>query len=171
MDLRHELLKDEMQSKRMAMRVADLACFSEDAFRELMDCFLAPDYRLSQRAAYSLGIAARERPELIAPYVNILVEQLRRTDVHDAVLRNSARILEEIDIPENFHGELLDTCFGLVQDRQIPIAVRAYSLTILYKLSKIYPEIRNELRVVIEENMPFEKPAFISRGRKILAKL
>ena len=171
MNIAAVLLADQMQSKSLATRVAEYACTSETAFKELVHCYLSEDYRLAQRAAYSLGIAARQRVDLMGPYVGILVDQLKRNDVHDAVIRNSARILEEINIPEQFHGEVMDACFGFIQNRQTAIAIRAFSLTILYKLSLIYPEITNELRFVIEENMDYETAAFRSRGTKILAAL
>jgi hypothetical protein len=74
-------------------------------------------------------------------------------------------------IPEPFHGQIIDLCFGFLQNRQTAVAIRAYSLTILFKLSQIYPEIRNELRYLIEESLPYEKPAFVSRGRKILTSI
>jgi hypothetical protein len=168
MNIKTELLADPRHSKFIAMRIADYACTSDATFKELMHCFLSDDFRLAQRAAYSVSLASKQKPEAIEPYVGVLVSQLKRTDIHDAVIRNSARILEDISIPEEFHGELMDACFALVQNRQTAIAIRAFSLTILYNLCKIYPEIKNELRVIIEESMEFETPAFRSRGKKIL---
>jgi hypothetical protein len=165
------LLADQMQSKSLATRVADYACTSDHAFKELVHCYLSDNYKLAQRAAYCLGIAARKRNDLMQPYAGILVDQLKRNDVHDAVIRNSARILEEIEVPEQLHGEVMDACFGFIQNRQSAIAIRAFSLTILYRLSLIYPEITNELRFVIEEHMDYETAAFRSRGKKILAAL
>ncbi|WP_233873558.1 hypothetical protein [Dyadobacter sp. CY323] len=160
-----------MQSKSLATRVAEYACSSENAFKELIHCYLSEDHKLAQRAAYSLSIAARKKIDLMQPYVGILVDQLKRNDVHDAVIRNSARILEEIEIPEQFHGEVMDACFGFIQNRQTAIAIRAFSLTILYRLSLIYPEIKNELCYIIVENIDYETAAFRSRGTKILAAL
>jgi hypothetical protein len=171
MHIKDELLADAYQSKWKATQVATYACSSEEAFRELMHCFESDEYRLAQRAAFSLSIASRARPELIQPYIGVLISQLKRTDVHDAIIRNSTRILQEVTIPEAFHGELMDAAFGLVQDRQVAIAIRAFCLTILFNLSKIYPEIKNELRVFIEESIEFEKPAFQSRARKILKRI
>ena len=171
MNIKNELLADPYQSKRKATEVAMYACTSEETFRQLMHCFESDEYRLAQRAAYSLGIAARERPELIRPYIGVLVSQLKRTDIHDAVIRNSARILQDISIPDEFHGELMDAAFGIIANRQIAIAIRTFCLTILFNLSKIYPEIQKELRVFLEESVEFEQAAFKSRARKILKKI
>lgn len=171
MDIRYELLADPYQSKWKAMKVAEYACTSPEAFRELMHCFESDEYRLAQRAAYSVSMATDLHPELIEPYIGVLIGQLKRTDVHDAIIRNSARILQDVTIPAEFHGELMDAAFGIVSNRQITIAIRTFCLTILFNLSKIYPEIRKELRVLIEESIEFEPPAFVSRGRKILKRI
>lgn len=171
MDIRHELLADPYQSKRKATQVASYANSSPEAFRELMHCFESDEYRLAQRAAYSVSIATDMHPELIQPYIGVLIGQLKRTDVHDATIRNSARILQDVTIPDEFHGELMDAAFGLVGNRQAAIAIRTFCLTILFNLSKIYPEIRKELRVLIEESIEFEPPAFVSRAKKILKRI
>lgn len=168
MNIKNELLADPYQSKRKATEVALYACTSPETFRELMHSFLSDESRLAQRAAYSVSIAAHSHPELIEPYIGVLISQLKRTDIHFAVIRNSARILQDSHIPDEFHGELMDVSFGLIQNRPVPIAIRAFCLTILYNLSGIYPEIRQELRVIIEELMDYEKPAFRARGKKIL---
>lgn len=171
MDIRHELLADVYQSKRKALLVAGYACTSPVAFRELMHCFESGEYRLAQRAAYCVGIAADDRPELVEPYIGVLISQLKRTDVHDAIIRNSARILQDVTIPDEFHGELMDAAFALVANRQAAIAIRTFCLTILFNLSNSYPEIRKELRVLIEEAIDYETPAFVSRARKILKRI
>ena len=158
-----------MQSKETALSVADVACSTQANFKELMDCFVSSDYVLAKRAAWSVRWAAEKRPDLIQPNIGLLVGQLRRTDVHDAVIRNSLSVLERTEIPEEFHGDVMDACFGFVQNRKTPIAAKAFSLTILFTLAKIYPEIQNELQIIIEENIDFETAAFKSRGKKILA--
>ncbi|SKB95406.1 hypothetical protein [Dyadobacter psychrophilus] len=171
MNIRSALLADPMQSKRRASEVAAYACLDSAHFDELMDCFLSDNFRLAQRAAYSVSIAGSERPDLIEPHIGSLVDQLKRKDIHDAVIRNSARILQEVEVPEELHGRLMDVCFDFIQNRQIAIAIRAFSLTILYNFSRIYPEIKKELRIIIEEALEYEKPAFVSRGKKILKKI
>jgi hypothetical protein len=97
-----------------------------------------------------------------------LTEQLARKDVHPAVIRNSVRILQKIEIPEAFHGKLMHSCFGLIETPETPVAIKAFSLTILQHLSKYYPEIQQELKLIIEERWAHETAAFKSRAKKIL---
>ena len=171
MNIREELLKQQIHFKKHAIEITAFAVSSDENFKELIDCFLSGDVRVAQRAAWSVSWAARKQPQIVQPYVGVLISQLKRTDVHNAVIRNSLRILEDLDIPEEFHGEVMDACFQFLQRRDTAIAIKAFALTVLFNLSKIYPDIKNELRVIIEENMDYETAAYKSRGKKILAKL
>jgi hypothetical protein len=171
MNIREELLKQQIHFKKHAIVITEFAVSSDKNFKELIDCFLSKEICVAQRAAWSVNWAAQKKPEIVQPYVGILVDQLKRKDVHNAVIRNSLRILGNIDIPEKFHGEVMDACFQFLQNRETAIAIKAFALTVLHNLSKIYPDIKNELRIIIEENMEYETAAYRSRGKKILARL
>lgn len=167
MNLKDEILSDH--SKAHALKIAAYACSSEKNFRELMQCFMSNDYRLAQRAAWSVSWAARKKPEMIEPFVKDLVAVLEKKDVHDAVIRNSLRVMEDIAIPEEHHGTVINACFNFLEKPEYPLAFKAYSMTIIEKLSKSYPEIQQELKLIIEENWDHATPAFKARGKKILA--
>ncbi|QEC67047.1 hypothetical protein FRZ67_06990 [Panacibacter ginsenosidivorans] len=168
MNIKEALLDDEAYNKKRMLEVSEYACASAKNFTALMQCFLANDYRLAQRAAWSVSWAARKKPEMIKPYIKSLVAQLNRTDVHNAVIRNSVRVLVAIDIPESFHGDVMTACFKFIESPTTTVAIKAFSLTTLYNLSKIYPAIKGELQLIIEDRMPHETAAFKSRGKKIL---
>lgn len=171
MNIREELSKQQIHFKTHALAITEFAVSSEENFKELIDFFLSKDIRVAQRAAWSVSWAAQKRPEIVQPYIGVLVDQLKRKDVHNAIIRNSLRILEDLTIPEKYHGETMDACFQFLQKRETAIAIKAFSLTVLFDLSKIYPEIKNELRLIIEENIDYETAAYKSRGKKILARL
>lgn len=171
MNIRDELSKQQIHFKTHALAITEFAVSSSENFKELIDCFLSKDVRVAQRAAWSVSWAAKKKPKIVQPYIGVLVDQLKRKDVHNAIIRNSLRILEDLIIPEAFHGETMDTCFQFVQKQETPIAIKAFALTVLFNLSKIYPDIKNELRLIIEENMDYETAAYRSRGKKILARL
>jgi hypothetical protein len=167
--LREEILKEH--SKSQALKVANYACESKKNFKELMKCFLDDEYRLAQRAAWSVCWAAQKKPEMISSHIKDLVSVLHRKNVHDAVIRNSIRVLQEIEIPEEFHGEVMDACFQFLEKPSTAVAIKVFSLTTLFNLSKFYPEIKPELKLLIEDNLEHETPAFRARAKKILPKL
>jgi hypothetical protein len=169
MNIREAILAEH--SREHALRIATYAIQNKKKFKELMHCYMDPDYRLSQRAAWSVSWAARKNPAMIQPYIGELVKRLQDDTVHPAVIRNAVRVLEELDIPEEYHGEVMNSCFQFLQSPTTPAAIKAFSMTVLYHLSKYYPEIKQELKLIIEENWEHETPAFKSRGRKILKTL
>ncbi len=171
MNIRDELLKEKNHTKTQALKVSEFACSSASHFKELMLCFLSNNYRLAQRAAWSVSWAAQKKPEIIKPHIKNLIKQLSRKDVHNAVIRNSVRILQKIKIPVAYHAELMNNCFAFIESNSTPVAIKAFSITTIYNLSKIYPEINNELKLIIEDRWSHETAAFKSRGKAILKKL
>ena len=73
-----------------------------------------------------------------------------------------------MEIPEPLHGDVINICFDLISAVQTPAAIKAFSLTTLYNLSLVYPEIQQELTTIIEDRLDTETAAFQSRGKKIL---
>jgi hypothetical protein len=171
MNIREALLEDKTQNRTKALSIARYACSSPQHFGELMACFTDTEYRLAQRAAWSVSWAARQEPAMVKPYIKTLVDQLERTDVHPAVIRNSVRVLQGIDIPQNLHGKLMHACFRFVENPTAPGAIKAFSLTILYNLSLVYPDIQPELALLIRERWDTETPAFRVRARQVLQNL
>jgi hypothetical protein len=171
MNIKEALLQDKIYTKAQAATITDYACTSPENFKELMQCFTDNSYRIAQRAAWSVSDAALRKPKLIQPYLKDIVAQLQRTDVHPAVVRNSVRILQSLEMPGELHGQVMNACFNFIEKPGTPVAIKAFALTTLYNLSKQYPDIQHELQVIIEERMDNERAAFVSRGKKILKQL
>mgnify|MGYP001548832038 CR=1 FL=1 len=171
MNIRKALLEPPVQLKPEAAKIAAYAASSPKRFDELTQCFLSNEYRLQQRAAWCVSMAVRKNNKLIQPYINTLVQQLNRKDVHNAIHRNSLRILQDIDIPEAYTGELMNACFNFVESPQTPIAIKAFALTVLGNLAMSVPEIRPEIKLIINFNIGHESPAFKVRAREVLKKI
>jgi hypothetical protein len=65
----------------------------------------------------------------------------------------------------------MNSCFELIAEHTTPVAIKAFSLTVLDQLAASYPEIKPELKLIIEERWEHETAAFRSRAKKILKKL
>lgn len=169
--LRGILLAQKTFGRKEAIEIAECAAASASYFSALMECLLSNESRLVQRAAWSLGWAARKRPDFVLPYIGELVTQLQRTAAPVGLVRNCASILQEVSIPEEYQGMVMNTCFTFATTPETPAAIKAFSLTILYNLSLLHPDIQQELKYIIEEQWEQETPAFRSRGKKILALL
>ncbi|HEY4286278.1 MAG TPA: hypothetical protein VGN00_04190 [Puia sp.] len=165
-----QLLKDE-HSKKQTDRIVKYIGGDKRRFAQLIQLFFSGEYRITQRAAWPLSYCVRNHPELIGPYFKRLLDNLDRKDIHVAVIRNTVRLLQDVTIPKRFHGRVMNRCFEFIQAPETPIAVKAFSLTILSHLSADYPEIRGELRLIIEDQWEQATPAFRSRAKRILKKL
>ena len=141
---------------------------SQQRFDELFKLFVSDEYRVAQRAAWPLSYAVVAHPKFIQKHFSKLLRNLEKPNLHNAVKRNTVRLLQDISIPEKFHGRVMNLCFDYVNSPVEAAAVKAFSLTILENLSREYPEIKPELKTVIENRWDYESAAFRSRARKIL---
>jgi len=140
---------------------------SKKRMGHLMHFFFHEKWRYGQRSAWAIGRIGAKQPKLIAPYLAKMVEILDK-DTHDAVKRNTVRIFEDIDIPEDIEGELFDKCLAFVIDTKAAIAIRCFSLTICGKVAEKYPELQSEVVEVIKEYMPHGSAGFKVRCRRLI---
>jgi hypothetical protein len=166
MDIRQALLKEH--SKAQCRKIVDYIGSDKKRFKQLMDAFFAGEYRMTQRAAWPLSHCVSNHPQLITPYLARLLDTLENPGVHNAVVRNIIRLLQDIKVPKAFHGRIMTSCFNFISSETIPAAIKAFSLTVLNNLAEDYPEIRPELKLIIEERWDNESAAFRSRAKKII---
>lgn len=152
-------------------RLVDFIGNDKDRFATLVDAFLYGESRVTQRAAWPLSHVATKHPGLIKPHLKKIISNLKKPGINDAVKRNTVRFLQFIEIPKALHGLVIDICFKLLQDKNEPIAVKVFSMTVLSNLAEHYPEFKSELVIVIEDQMPYGSAGFTSRGKKILKTL
>lgn len=166
MNLREELLKEH--SKAQCNKIVQWVGSSEKRFAELFDLFLNDIYRVNQRAAWPVSYCVMAHPEFIKSYFSKLIKNLHKPNLHDSVKRNSIRLLQHVNIPGKYHGEIMEICFGYLASPKEAVAIKVFSLTVLGDLAKIYPDIIPEIKVLIEEQMPHQSVGFRSKAQKLL---
>lgn len=170
----HNFLTEQIlaeHSKAQTMRIVRWIGHDADRLAVLMEIFFENEYRLTQRAAWTLRYVGENAPELMAPWLPKMVAQLRQPGIHDAVKRNVLNIFEPLEIPDNLQDELADLCFGYLADSKEALAIRCASMTVLEKICRKEPELKPELRLLIEEHFEHGSAGFKSRAKKILKKL
>jgi hypothetical protein len=169
MDLRKEILKEH--SKKQKSKVVDYVGDSPIRFKALVDVFLQGPYRVTQRAGWPLSYCVERSPALIKPHLKAILDHLRMPGIHDAVKRNTMRFLQFIEIPKRYQGQVADLCFEYLQNNKEPVAIRVFSMSVLASIAEENPDLKKELMMLIEDQLPYAKPAFISRARKVLKAL
>lgn len=155
-------------SKAQTMRVVRWVGHDAGRLALLMEIFMGKEYRLTQRSAWAVRYVGENAPELMAPWLPKLVTQMRQPGIHDAVKRNILNVFEPLEIPENLHDDLADLCFGYLADPHEAIAIRCAAMTILEKICRKVPDLKPELRLMIEEHFEHGTAGFKSRARRIL---
>jgi hypothetical protein len=161
--------------KQPSLAIKDKVCryvgSSPTRFNSLVKAFFKGPYRVTQRASWPLSHCVEHHPALIKPHLKKIITHLRTPGHHDSVKRNTIRLLQFIDIPKSLQGSVVDICFEFLSDPKEPIAVKVFSMTVLANITRERPELGNELIIVIEDQLPYSGPAFISRARRVRKQL
>ena len=170
MNIKDQLLKEH--SKANTKLIVNYISSSEELLSELMHCFFSNTYRVSQRSAMVVSYFFYLYPKMMEKYKKKIILNLKEDGLEVAIKRNSLRILQFQEIPENLTAPLFDCCLQYLIDRKEPIAVKVFSMTILYNCCKKYYDLKSELIPLLENELYHSKSKGIqSRGRKVLAQL
>lgn len=168
MNIKAELTKEH--SKAVTMAIVGYVKNDASKFEELMKLFLGNNYRLCQRASWAVNYCAENHPELVKPYFKKIINNLERMDIHVAVKRNSIRMFQFVSVPENLQGKLVSICFDYLNDVNEAIAVKAFSMTVIFNCCEKYPELLEELKTSIQQmlQLPNASPGLKSHGKKMI---
>jgi 8-oxo-dGTP diphosphatase len=164
---------NQMMSMQEAEWIALSAIENPAIFRKLIGYSFMPDRKLSFRASWTLSKVCDKFPEMIYPYMTEIIEGLKRID-NESTERSFLRIISLVDperLSRRHHGILTDHCFNALASATSAIAVKAYSMEIIYKLALIYPELAHELVASVNMLQGEGSAGIIARGRIILKRL
>ena len=169
MKLREEILKEH--SKKQCQKIVRWVGDDKKRFAELIYLMLHDEYRVAQRAAYPVSYCVQNYPELIKPWFGKMIKKMRDKKAHDAIRRNALRILENVDIPEKYCGQLFEISNNYLHDLKEPIAVRAFSISVMYNIAKKYSDLIIEIQHNAESLLHCGIPAMESRSKNILKEI
>lgn len=169
MDLKAAILTEH--SRAQTDKIVKYVGRDPKRFAQLVNLFLTGPYRVTQRAGWPMGYCVEKHPELITPHLRSILVHLNKSGIHDSVKRNTLRLLQFIEIPKRLHGRVADICFRYLQNKKEPIAVRCFSLTVLSAMAAANPELKQELVIIIEDQLPYATPGFAVRAKRVLRSL
>ncbi len=162
---------DAGHSKELRNQIVSYVGKSKSKMKQLMHFFFHDEWRYNQRASWAVSHIALRHPSLLDPYLSQMVKDLD-TPKHDAVKRNTLRIFEDVDIPENLSGELLDKCMDYLVDPKQAIAIRCFSITVIDKIVQGFPELAPEIIEIINDQLDYPQSAgFKVRAKRTLKSL
>ena len=167
----------EMVNQIMGMKeaewIATSAIENPVIFRRLIEFSFSPDRKLAFRASWILTKVCDRFPDLINPFISQIIEALDKLE-NESAERSFLRIISMSDLSRfssKHQGILADHCFTALKSGFSAIAVKAYSMEILYRLSVIYPDLASELAASIKILLEDSSAGISARGRTIMKKL
>lgn len=158
-------------SRKLADMTANMVYDEPGLFEVLFEVTLTSDAVHAQRASRVMSIVCEKYPEMGQSYVPKIIKALKTLHA-EGPIRNLLKIL--IDVPlkmsEKQTSSLINICFDFLTGNYA-VAIKVYSMEILYRISGDLPEIGNELAHILEDQMPDASAGYRSRAKKILQKL
>ena len=142
-----------------------------DYYEMLMDIALYHPSEKSWRAAYMIDKINDDFPELILPFIDKIILQLKE-EKRSSKKRHFLKLLSQNLIPEKNFGFLVEYCLETLKSAKEPPAVRVHAMQVLYNISEKEFDLKSEILLVIEHEMEFHSTAgILSRGKKLTKKL
>jgi len=162
-----------MLGTRDAEWIASSAANDPQIILNLIEYSFSDDKKLAFRSSWTLTKVHDRFPEMIFSHLNRLSESLPKLSSESAQ-RSFLRIISLSDLSKigvKYHGILADFCFKSLRSGFSAIAVKAYAMDILYRLTVIYPELKNELLATINMLQGEGSAGVIAKGKLIAKKL
>ncbi len=143
---------------------------SKAHFETLVELALHDPDPVAWRASWILDGSDEQQPGLGRPYLVRIIKALPELESKGA-LRTLLRMLSRYEIPEESQGLLIDLCFKYLTSELYPVAVKAHAMQIVYNHVLLYPELKDELVAVLEDQMENNTVGFMSRGRRLIKQM
>lgn len=150
--------------------VADILSNRPELLKDLWEIYLEMEEPVSRRAAWIIDTASEEKPAWVEPYLTRLIDKLPEFN-HDGLKRHGLRMISRLPFPDNAEGQLLNIGFEWLLSPSESVAVKMYSIQILYRLSANEPDILQELYDTIEFQLDDGTPGFKSIGTKMMQQI
>ena len=125
---------------------------------------------VSMRFTWLIGGLCEQASEIVFPSVAYFYSKR-----HDVVFANYDRSLAKMfwlaGVPAEIEGAAIDDMFRWLMDANITVSTKTYSMFALHNLTAKYPELKNELKISLEDQLGKSTADFDKRLRKMLESL
>ena len=143
---------------------------SESHFKALLQLALHEKDPVAWRACWVLDGSDELKPGLARKHISKIVKALPGLE-SKGTLRSLLRLLSRYEIPKEEQGLLIDLCFSYLVSELYPVAVKVHAMQIIYMHVLLYPELKDELVAVIEDQIDNNSVGFLSRGRRLIKQM
>lgn len=133
---------------------------------ELLDA----EHPIGMRFTWLLGHILEADSQRIRPIVTYCFEN-RDKWTFPGIKRTLAKMLWLTGVPEEIEGLVVDELFKWILDPKVKVAVKVYGIDALYNMVLKYPDLEEELLIVIDDQWDKNSVAFRARGKRVLKAL
>jgi hypothetical protein len=160
-----KLLMREM-SRNNTNDVVQLLIKNPDNIHSIVDLSMQHDNKLSMRASWALEILSVKLQNPLEKYIEYFILELPNIKI-EGTLRTLTKVLMLHNIPEESEGLLFDFCMQKIESSKSSVAVKANCISLIFGILPKYPDLKNEVFVLIEKQIPYNSSAFKSRFYKL----
>ena len=143
-----------------------------ELYSQMLELAFTGEKKFAQRASRVVYYAGVKQPELALPFYGTIINNLQKIE-NDSIKGTLTALFTELPLPENEEllGILTSFCFEAMNTISEKATMKVYPMQVLYRITKIYPELKNELVLILRNQMEFEKPSYQAVARRILKKI
>ena len=157
-------------SRHQADFIVDIVLSQPSYLDELLHIVFQNREPISRRASWPLRIISERDINILESHVPVIIKRLPEID-NVAIQRAFLAILVNVKIPKENYGELLQFTCEILLNPGSPVASLIYSTDIFYKISINEPELLNELKLMLEQLLPYGSAGVKSKCRKTIKKI
>jgi hypothetical protein len=165
-----EILRHRV-SKKTLDQLIDYVCVSRDRFEDLFKLFYTSTGLVRHQSAWALSYCVEQYPDWITPHIGKLIRLVETVDEPSGIRRSVMRMLQFASIPKRLHGRAVNACFARITDPDEAVAVKVFAMTVCANIAEQNEEIARELRLILEDQLPYGTAGFRSRATKVLRRL
>lgn len=140
-------------------------------FGLIMETALEGNDRVNWRASWAADKINDFNPGIASGWIGKMVETLPLLR-HHGKKRQFLKMISLYPISHEQMSFLFEYCLERLSSTEEDVSVRVYSMQILYNISQIEPDLKNELLQIIEQEMEYRpSPGILTRGRKLASRL
>ena len=156
----------EFKSNRDYKAFSAIAIQDLDNVDNMLELCLTVQYPFPQYSSWLLSHVAENHLEQLLPLHYQLIDVFLNC-TEPSTQRNLANAILKFPETNYQEGQLMDYLFKFLQDPDTKVALKAYSMYLLIPLVKPYPELRRELKLVLNARIEMESRAFSGAVRKV----
>ena len=136
-------------------------------FEELFHLSFSREMPVCWRATWLMDHLSEVAPTLADPWIEKIWAEIPK-EHPVGVTRSALRLLVRYEIPEEFEGVAADLCLSWLEKESVSVAIKVYSMELLLKIARNYPELTNEFITVIEDQAPNNSAGYKARAHHII---